>query len=162
MREYETIYLLKADLPQDQLTELRTKFNDTITVGQGQILAEGDWGKRRLAYEVAKQKHGYYIYLRYAAPGELVARLERLLKLEDTVLKFLTVKLADEVREAAKALNAEAPEEIIYERPSPAPRRPYRSHDDRPRRSHHREDSAEGQAPQASAEQPSAEREPQA
>lgn len=149
MSQYETIYLLKPDLPQDKLTEIKNKFNQTIASASGKLLAEADWGKRKLAYDVAKEKYAYYIYLRYVAPGELVARLEHLLKLEDVVLKFLTVKVseqaAQEMTAEAGQKTPEAPEEVLYEKPSAAPRRSYRSYEDRSRRGP-AGDSFEGQS----------------
>ena len=121
MREYETVYLLKPDLPPDQLTTIKDKFTHVITGAQGHVLSQGDWGKRKLAYEVDKHQHGHYIYLRYLGPEGLVNQLERLLNIEDTVLKFLTVRLSDQInvqeRLAKKDEAPLAPEEVHGARP---------------------------------------------
>lgn len=121
MREYETVYLLKPDLPVEQLSALKEKFSTAISKGEGHILSVGDWGKRKLAYDLKKNRYGHYIYLQYLSDGSLVKNLERLLKLDDSVLKFITVKLAEHVSTDERLKNkGEAPlppEEIAPARP---------------------------------------------
>lgn len=121
MREYETVYLLKPDIPSEQLEAVKEKFSQVIRSTQGHLLSLGDWGKRKLAYDVQKNHHGHFIYLRYLGASELVAQLERLLRIDDNVMKFLTVKLNDDVnveeKLAAGAPVPEAPEEIHGSRP---------------------------------------------
>lgn len=117
MREYETVYLLKPDLPPDQLTAIKDKFNHVITEAKGHVLSLGDWGKRKLAYDVQKSQYGHYIYLRYLGPEGLVNQVERLLGIEDSVMKFLTVRLSDEVdvqERLAKKGDAPPPPEEVH------------------------------------------------
>lgn len=95
MREYETIYLLKPDIPAEQISSIKDKVSSTIQKGEGHILVHSEWGKRKLAYDVKKCRHAYYFFLQYLSPGPQVAELERILKYDDNVLKFLTVKVAD-------------------------------------------------------------------
>jgi len=113
MHEYETIYLLKPDLPTSQVKTLKEKFAQIITKADGRILAHSDWGKRKLAYDVQKLRYGQYLYLQFLAEGELISELERILKYEDQVMKFLTVKLAHKVnvekRLAAAGKEVDAP-----------------------------------------------------
>lgn len=97
MREYETIYILQPDLSAEQITNLQEKFAKAIAKGKGHVLVHSDWGKRKLAYRVKKFRHAHYVYLQYLATGDLITELERVLKYEDAVLKFLTVKLKDRV-----------------------------------------------------------------
>ena len=106
MREYETVYLLKPDLPEDQLSTVKDKYTKTISEAKGHLLSQGDWGKRKMAYDVKKNHHGHYIYLRYLGEEGLVSNLERLLRIEDNVLKFLTVKLADDIDVKARTKEA--------------------------------------------------------
>lgn len=126
MREYETVFLLKPDLPTEQISTLKDKFVKAITQGSGQLVTQGDWGKRKLAYDIKKLSHAHYIYLQYLCSGEVVHNLERLLKLDDAVLKFLTVKLTDEVdpekRLAEGKPAPEAPDSALPER-APEPMR---------------------------------------
>ncbi|MCC7345572.1 MAG: 30S ribosomal protein S6 [Deltaproteobacteria bacterium] len=121
MREYETIYVLKPDLPGDQVKTIQEKLKDIITKGGGHILHHVDWGKRRLAYRVEKFTQAQYLYLQYLDQGASVAELERILKYDDRVLKFLTVKVDEKVNQAERLARAgEAPlppEEVFHEEP---------------------------------------------
>jgi small subunit ribosomal protein S6 len=122
MREYETIYVLKPDLPSDTVKGLQDKLSAIIQKQEGHVLAHADWGKRKLAYRVDKFRQAQYIYLQYLDQGPAVAELERILKYDDKVLKFLTVKLKDKVdvkeRLSAPPTTPPPPEEIAEERPS--------------------------------------------
>jgi small subunit ribosomal protein S6 len=151
MREYETVFLLKPDLPTEQISTLKDKFVKAITKGSGQLVTQGDWGKRKLAYDIKKLSHAHYIYLQYICGGKVVHNLERLLKLDDAVLKFLTVKLADEVdpekRLAEGKPAPEAPDSALPERaPEPVRRGGFssdrgRRHDRAPRPEKPREEA---------------------
>lgn len=123
MREYETVYLLKPDLPQDQISSVKDKYTKAISKAKGHLLSQGDWGKRKMAYNVKKIQHGHYIYLRYLGEEGLVSNLERLLRIEDNVLKFLTVKVAEDIdvktrtKEAKKQEAPPPPEEVMRSAP---------------------------------------------
>lgn len=91
--EYETIYVVKPELPEDALVALNDKVNTIVEKNQGIMLTVDDWGKRKLAYPIQKNSKGHYIYINYLAPSDLVAELERNLRIEDNLLRFLTVKL---------------------------------------------------------------------
>lgn len=97
MKEYETLYLVLPDLPADKIEELNHKLAEAIKHHQGHVLTQFNWGKKRLAYRVGKHHHGIFIYLNYLAAGDTVAEVERILKYDDNILKFITVKLEDEV-----------------------------------------------------------------
>lgn len=116
MREYESIYVLKPDLPADGVKALQEKLAAIIEKQGGRVLVQTDWGKRKLAYHVDKFRFGQYIYLQYLDLGAAVAELERILKYDDKVLKFLTVRLADKVdvekRLASPVVPPVAPEEV--------------------------------------------------
>ena len=120
MREYETIYVLKPDLPAEQFIKIKEKVEETLKKGEGHIISHTDWGKRRLAYQVDKFRFAQYIYLQYLDQGGSVSELERILKYDDSVLKFLTVKLNDKVvveeRLAKKQEPLPPPEEIMSSR----------------------------------------------
>lgn len=97
MREYETIYVLKPDLPSEQLTKLNEKVSGIIQKAEGHVLFHTDWGKLKLAYDVKKFRFAHYFYFQYLDNGDSISELERILKYDDNVLKFLTVKLRDGV-----------------------------------------------------------------
>ena len=103
MKEYETLYLLQPDLPNEKAEEFNNKISEMIKSHQGQILQTFNYGKRRLAYRVGKSNHGIYMFLNYLGQGNLVAEIERVLKIDDNILKFITVKLDDDVNPEERA-----------------------------------------------------------
>ncbi len=97
MREYETVYVLKPELTSDLTQGLQEKIADIIQKQEGKVLSQADWGKRKLAYRVQKFRHGQYFYLQFLDKGAAISEIERILKYDDKVLRFLTVKVQDEV-----------------------------------------------------------------
>jgi len=97
MREYETLYLLNPDVPSDKTEELNKKLSDVIQNQGGHVLTSFNWGKRRLAYRVGKNFYGVYVYMNYLASSDVVAEIERLLKYDDNIMRFVTMKLEDKV-----------------------------------------------------------------
>ncbi|MDR0339350.1 MAG: 30S ribosomal protein S6 [Desulfovibrio sp.] len=96
MRRFETLLLLSPELSGDERTALLESFKSVIEREGGRMLAEDHWGMRDLAYPVQKQMRGYYVRFEYAAPGALIAELERNIRIAEGVFKFLSVKLDDE------------------------------------------------------------------
>lgn len=105
LNEYETIYVARPDLTDDVMGKMTTRFESIITDNAGTILVAEDWGKRKLAYTIARHVRGHYVYLNYVGPATLVAEIERNLRNEDQLLRFLTVNLGVDVDlDAARAL----------------------------------------------------------
>jgi small subunit ribosomal protein S6 len=96
LRRYETILIAHVDLSEDELSSLITRYSAIITAQKGIPVKVERWGKRRLAYLIKKQARGFYILIDYAADSAAVNELERNLKINDKVLKFMTV-LKEEV-----------------------------------------------------------------
>ncbi len=95
MRHYEIIYIVNPNLNTDDYHELLKKYNDIIVNNKGVVIKTEEWGKQRLAYRIRKFYNGVYVYVEFCANAESIADLERNLKLDDNILKFQTVKLAD-------------------------------------------------------------------
>lgn len=100
MRHYETTYILRPNLGEDQFSEIIERTNAIITDDGGSIIEVDCWGIKKLAYEIKKETQGYYVYMSYAAPGSTIQEVERIFRIDDRVLRYLTVKLADEIDEA--------------------------------------------------------------
>lgn len=100
MRRYETTYILRPNLGEEQFSEIIERTNNIITGDGGAIINLERWGNRKLAYEIRKENLGQYVYLDYAAPGATIQEMERIFRIDDNVLRFLTVKLADSIDEA--------------------------------------------------------------
>jgi small subunit ribosomal protein S6 len=112
-REYETIYILRSDVDADTADKVQARVAEVVGRDNGKLVKVEAWGRRKLAYPVAKQKKGVYVYVKYVGRGGLVQELERNLKLQDMVLKFQTVQLNDEVDVAALTID---PEEVKFQR----------------------------------------------
>lgn len=96
MRHYELIYIVNPNLNDEDFRELVKRYNSTIETLNGIIIKTQEWGKQRLAYRIKKFYNGVYVYVEFCAENESIAEIERNLKLDDNILKFQTVKLADQ------------------------------------------------------------------
>lgn len=97
MRHYETTYILRPNLGEDQFTEIIERTNAIVQDDKGAVIDVDRWGMKKLAYEIRKETQGFYVYMNYAAPGSTIQELERIFRIDDRVLRYLTVKLADEI-----------------------------------------------------------------
>ena len=97
MRKFETLLLLSPELSADNREGVVTTLTGIIEREKGVMEEVDNWGMRDLAYPVRKLMRGYYVRLVYNAPAELIAELERIVRITDGIFKFVSVKLADEV-----------------------------------------------------------------
>lgn len=97
MKRYETLFIVQSELSSDDITAIIDRYSKIITDMKGTILKVERWGKRKLAYLIRKQSRGFYILIDFAGKREIVAELERILKFDDKVLKYMSVKLADSI-----------------------------------------------------------------
>lgn len=107
MRRYETTYILRPNLGEDQFAEIIERTNSIITDDGGAIINLARWGTRKLAYEIKKETLGYYIHFDFAALGTSVHEMERIFRIDDRVLRYLTIKLADAIDEETIAKETE-------------------------------------------------------
>ena len=110
MRMYETIFIADPDLQDEVRKDLFEKFKN-ILVQEGGILANfDDWGNKKLAYEIAKKSRGHYVCMTYGGTGKLITELERNFRLDDKVLKYMTILLEKDVDPEAlkQQIDAEA------------------------------------------------------
>lgn len=96
MRKYETIYILQPDLSEDEIKVIADKVQDVIASYKGDFQRLEDWGIRKLAYSIKKFARGRYLYLRYNGGRELIAELERRLRLDEKVLRYQSVNITDQ------------------------------------------------------------------
>ncbi|MCB4757760.1 MAG: 30S ribosomal protein S6 [Sulfurovum sp.] len=89
---YETLFVVKPTLTEEEIATQITKIKDVLAKVDAELLATNDMGMRKLAYPIEKNNRGYYTVLYYKAPGEAIAEIERNLKINEEVIKFLTVK----------------------------------------------------------------------
>jgi small subunit ribosomal protein S6 len=107
VREYETIYLLKAETPDDQVEEIKERLRGVVSREGGKVIRFTNQGKRKTAFPVSKNQKALYMHCLYIGNPGLVGELERNLKMIDLVTKFQSVKIADGVDFDARQVEAD-------------------------------------------------------
>ena len=107
VREYETIYLLRAETPDEQVEEIKERLRGVVSREGGKVIRFTNQGKRKTAFPVAKNAKALFMHCLYVGKPGLVQELERNLKMIDTVTKFQSVKVADEVDFDARQVEAD-------------------------------------------------------
>src|SRR5437763_1038370 len=118
-REYETIYILRPDSTTDVIAQVNQKVRGVIEGGGGTLLKVDNWGKRKLAYEVKKQLKGIYLFFSYLGTAGLVEEVERNLRLTDSVIRYYSVKMAENVDPAGRT--SEVTDESFTKAATPGP-----------------------------------------
>lgn len=91
MRLYEVVYILNPALDEGAVTAKLEKFHTLATASGGEVEAVDHWGARQLAYPIARQQSGYYVVAQFTAASDALPEFERLLRLDDEVLRYLLV-----------------------------------------------------------------------
>ena len=89
---YETMYILRPDIPEEEVESHVTKYRDMIVEAGAEVLDNQMRGKRRLAYPIAKHKEGIYVQLSHNGDGQQVEVLEKAMRISEDVIRYLTVK----------------------------------------------------------------------
>jgi small subunit ribosomal protein S6 len=110
-REYETIYILRADVDNAGAEKVVDRAREVIARLEGTLTKLDNWGMRKLAYPIRKSNRGIFVYLKYVGYSDLVAELERNLRLLDEVVRFQTVLLTEDIDPASVAVD---PDEVQY------------------------------------------------
>ncbi len=100
MREYELIYVIQPDATPEREQEIHARADEFIEgAGGARVLLRDDWGKRKLAYEIRKFQKGHYFQLNFLGEGSEISELERGLRLDPDVLRFLSVQVDESVKD---------------------------------------------------------------
>lgn len=118
MKLYETTVVIDSMLKADEVRNQNDKIVNFISNHGGNIVKVEDWGKRRMAYEIKRKQYGFYLNVRFSGPEALPVLLEREYRLNESVLRYLTVKIdplvlkSEEQKASARkaALEANVPE----------------------------------------------------
>lgn len=100
---YETMYILRSDLNEELLDQTIEKYQGILRDQGSEQIEVQHRGRRRLAYEIQRQREGIYIQMNYKGPGAAVAVLERAMRLSDEVIRYLTVKQEEQETPVAEA-----------------------------------------------------------
>src|SRR6202162_4218751 len=118
-RLYDLIFIARPATPEDEIKKVITGIEHTCAEKGGKIEKTEQWGTRKLAYRVAKHREGIYFYQQIrTAHSELIAALERRLRVQDVVIKYLTVRLDEDLKRQKK---------LVHKRDLRAARRPRRT-----------------------------------
>lgn len=105
MRNYEIMFIVNPNAAEEEVDKINGQIESIITSGGGKIEKIEKMGKRRLAYEVDKQREGHYVLFAMAANGDIIKECERRLRVIDAVIKYITVRTDEEVRRFEKIRN---------------------------------------------------------
>ncbi len=93
---YESIFIVRPSLSDEDTGAIINKMKGVLEKNGATLVKAENWGRKKLAYEVERERKGTYVYFYFKGPGTVVSELERSYRLEDSVIKFLTVRLKEE------------------------------------------------------------------
>ena len=102
-RQYELVYVINPTAGDEAASGLHAQVEEIVKSRGGQIDKTDDWGRRRLAYEIDRHKEGTYVLQVLSGPGAMVGELDRRLKVADNVLRYLIVRVDEDLRKAEHA-----------------------------------------------------------
>ena len=96
MRDYELLYIIKPEVAEDAIDGIVEKFNGILVKEGAEVVNVDKWGKRKLAYDIAqKYREGYYVLVKFNGPAAAVDECDRLMKIDDNILRQLTTKVGE-------------------------------------------------------------------
>src|SRR6185295_4368330 len=101
-RTYEVMYIVDPETPADRLTKLNTAVGNLIEKEGGTVVRMDDGGKRNLAYPIKKKTEGYYILFEIEGSGQEIAELERRMRVNDMIIRYMTVRVDEDRKKADK------------------------------------------------------------
>jgi len=102
-RYYDLVFIVRPATPEDEIKKVLTVIEHTVAEKGGKIEKTEHWGTRKLAYRVAKHREGIYVHQEIRTThGELIAELERRLRVQDNVIKYQTVRLDEDLKRQKK------------------------------------------------------------
>ena len=97
MELYESLFIIRPSLNDEETTSLFDKMKGIVEKNGATLVKAENWGRKKLAYEIKRERKGTFVYLYFKGPGHVVGELERSYRLEDSIIKFLTVRLEKEL-----------------------------------------------------------------
>ena len=111
MAFYESVLIARQDLGASQVSSLVSDLSETLKANGGEVVRVDNWGLKNLAYRIKKNRKGHYVVLNISAPAAAIAEYERIMRFNEDVIRYMTVKV-DELSSAdASAASEEAVEE---------------------------------------------------
>ncbi|HET7841647.1 MAG TPA: 30S ribosomal protein S6 [Terriglobia bacterium] len=120
MRKYELLFIVRPDTPEEALDKLVTQMEGVVSGAGGKVEKTERMGRRRLAYRVGGFQDGHYVLFVLEGSGETVKEFERRLRVTDSVIKYITVRVDEEQKRIDKQKALRAKQEARKPRPKPA------------------------------------------
>ena len=92
MPNYETVFIIKPELPDDKVNEVLEKIKGIISSCDGNVVLTDSWGRRRLAYNIGKNKEGNYFLLQFSAAPEITGELDKYFKTSDNIIRHMVIR----------------------------------------------------------------------
>ncbi len=124
MRIYESVFILRPDMPDDEVDKFIGQMESVVTGNGGAIQKTDKWGRRRLAYQVRKYREGQYVIVTMECEPPVVHEFERVLKVSEPVIKFQTVRIDEELKRLEKRKQQREKRAGRKSGPSAAPAQP--------------------------------------
>lgn len=100
MNKYESVLIARQDLGASQVSSLVDDLKKVVNAQGGEVVRVDNWGLKNLAYRIKKNRKGYYVLLNIAAPAQAIAEYERVMRVNEDIIRYMTVKV-EEFSEAA-------------------------------------------------------------
>jgi small subunit ribosomal protein S6 len=97
MELYESLFIIRPSLNDEDTASLFNKMKGVVEKNGATLMKAENWGRKKLAYEIKRERKGTFVYLYFKGPGQVIGELERSYRLEDSIIKFLTVRLEKEL-----------------------------------------------------------------
>ena len=97
MEIYESLFIIRPSLNDEETLSLFDKMKGVVEKNGATLMKAENWGRKKLAYEIKRERKGTFVYLYFKGPGQVVGELELSYRLEDSIIKFLTVRLEKEL-----------------------------------------------------------------
>lgn len=97
MRRYETVFIIRPSQSEDEINTIIENTKKIILDEKGSIISLSRWGLKKLAYTIKKESQGQYVYCDFAGTPAAVSEIERKFRIDDAVLKYLTIKTVDSI-----------------------------------------------------------------
>ncbi len=107
MELYESLFIIRPSLSDEDTTALIDKMKGVAEKAGASFMKAENWGRKKLAYEIKRERKGTYVYFYFKGPGPVIGELERSYRLEDSIIKFLTVRLEEDLTPRRAASEAQ-------------------------------------------------------
>ena len=111
MTKYESVLIARQDLGASQVNNIVSDMSKVIADQGGEVVRVDNWGLKNLAYRIKKNRKGYYVLLNISAPAQAIAEYERLLRVNEDIIRYMTVKVED----FSEALSNDGSEAAVVE-----------------------------------------------